>query len=566
MLPLHTHRLHLVDGKVEETPTGTVLDMVVAHLRAPDAAGLVVLGGFGSGKTSLCRAVADHADPSLPPCSVVPLSVVGRAADIEAGLLTAVGATRLEEARQGRRVLLLDGLDEVPSPASGSYAAFFDEVTSRVGPRWVLTSRPGHIRTSVERDPEQADSLDRDDIVTLLIDPVDPRTVHAVLGELPRGQALLRSVDNLTDLASTPLLLHIILAALPHIEVGRPIDAWGLLDAWLRFSLRTGPDHDAVLARLEALAWSSFRESDYSPEAMSFRPDQLAEARIPAELRRTLMVTDLDGRVRFGHRSLFEYLLAAHMSPRLSANQGHGPDELTGLRLTDAARAFLVGRVAPMPVTVERERVLIPRGNFVAGGVANPDERRLRIAHVAEPFWISRTPVTQRQWASYLTAHPDSRMDAGYLPHWGPERTMPKGQDHQPIYDVWPEDADAYAAHVGARLPQADEWEKAVRGIDGRRWPWGDWWRPGAAVTSELGVQAPLPVRAFGAHGHAALFSTVGGVFEYTATPYRQGADRGRVVMGGCYTHPHDTARSSLRLSHKLSGRLKAGLRLAWDT
>ena len=40
---------------------------------------------------------------------------------------------------------------------------------------------------------------------------------------------------------------------------------------------------------------------------------------------------------------------------------------------------------------------------------------------------------------------------------------------------------------------------------------------------------------------------------------------RSKVVMGGCFSHPASVSRASLRLSHKLSGSLKAGIRLAWD-
>jgi iron(II)-dependent oxidoreductase len=262
---------------------------------------------------------------------------------------------------------------------------------------------------------------------------------------------------------------------------------------------------------------------------------------------------------------VFEFLLAARMAPRLQANQGHGPDGLTGLRITDATRAFLVGRCGRMPVRVDAERVVIPRGNFVAGGDHSPDERRLRIEHLAESWAIARAPVTSAEWARFLAERPDARVDANYLPHWGTPRRAPVGEDELPVHGLLPSDADAYAAWAGARLPTADAWEKAVRGIDGRTWPWGDHRRPGLAVTGELGVRRPLPVRALGAHGDAALVSAVGGVFEVTASDYRGRPERGRVVMGGCYTHPLATARPSLRLSHTLSGHLKLGLRLAWS-
>jgi formylglycine-generating enzyme required for sulfatase activity len=461
-------------------------------------------------------------------------------------------------------VLLLDGLDEVPSPPGGA-AAFFDALTAQAGPRWLLTSRPSHFRTTIEQDPEQADSLDRRDVTTLTIEPLSRDLVRKVVGELPNGRALLSSVDGLEDLAQSPLLLHIIHAAIAWIEPGRPIDAWGIFDAWLRLSLHTGPAHHEALAQLEALAWEAFRSSGWSTETMSFLPDQVAAGQVPPMLRRNLFVTELDGRVRFGHRSVFEYLIAARMAPQIGANQGHGPDDLSGLRITDATRAFLVGRVRRMPVVLRPDRVLIPRGNFVAGGAHAPDERPLRVQHLAEPFWIARLPVLGADWQRYLDANPDDRQDAGYLPQWGAPRRLPAGHQDLPAAPVWPEDADRYAAWSGARLPTADEWEKAVRGLDGRRWPWGDHWRPGQAVTAELGLSQPMPVRALGAQGDAHLFSATGNTFEYTSSLWRDQVDRGRVVMGGCYTHAGSTARASLRLSHKLSGNLKAGLRLAWD-
>lgn len=562
MLPLTATRLTLDGATLGAVVAGPLREAVVHALEAPHTRGVVVLGEFGSGKTTLCASLADDPPPGLPPCTPVPLGRLD-VSDPAGSLRRLVGPQRHDEALRGERVLLLDGFDEVAFVSVGGWDDLLDALSEAAGPRWLLTSRPGHVRTAPLADADQADPLRREGVITLWVDALPRDVVHDVLGALPRGAGLLRTVDNLETLATSPLLLHIVQAALPHIEENRPIHGWGLLDAWLRYALRSGPGHDDALDRLVDLSWRAFVEADHVVESVALDAQRVAEAHLPRELRRQLMVIELDGRVRFGHRSVLEYLLATHMAPRLSDNQGQGPDELTGLRLTEAMRTFLVGRVRPMPVRIERERVRIPRGNFVAGGTHWPDERWLRIAHIDRPFWIARAPVTNRQWAAW---DPDlQRDDVQHLPHWGRPRTVPVGQADAPVYGVWPDDADAYAHAQGGRLPTADEWEKAVRGIDGRRWPWGDAWRDGHAVTAEIGLPHPLPVRALGAHGDAALFSAVGGVFETTASFWRGRPERGRVVMGGCFTHPREHARPSLRLSHKLSGALKSGLRVAWD-
>jgi formylglycine-generating enzyme required for sulfatase activity len=568
LVPLTATALALDGRVVREAPLGPVFPALQAWLAGPAGGGLVVLGAFGSGKSTLCASLAAAPAPGAAPCAVVPLRVACRACDVETGLERAIGRARLAAARDGALTLLLDGLDEVPLGACGtaSHAELFEALVANVGPRWVLTCRPGWFRTEIVPDADQVDSLGREGTETWVIDPLSPDIVRASLADVPEAAPLVRSVEGMLELATSPVLFQALHAALPYIEPGRPIQPWGVFDAWIRHALSTGPGHPAAVAALEELAWEAFVGADHALEPPLLTPDRVARAGLPEQLRRALFVNELAGGLRFGHRSVYEFLLASRIAPELRANQGQGPDALSGLRITEAMRVFLVGRTGPMGARFPAgaRQVWIPRGNFVAGGDHAADERPLRIQHLERPFLLDRHPISNADWAAWLEVAPDDRIDANYLPHWGPDRVCPPSDRHAPVYGIWPEDADAYAAWRGARLPSADEWEKAVRGIDGRNWPWGDRFKP-AAVVAELGVSRPLPSRALGASGEASLYGAIGGVFEYTASPWRGRPERGRVVMGGCYTHPAAVSRASLRLSHKLSGHLKAGLRLAWD-
>ena len=95
-------------------------------------------------------------------------------------------------------------------------------------------------------------------------------------------------------------------------------------------------------------------------------------------------------------------------------------------------------------------------GAFTMGSTAgDPDEAPVRKVTLPT-FWIGKYEVTNLQFR---------RFD----PKW----RYPDGEDLRPASVQYPQ-AAAYAAWIHMRLPTEAEWEKAARGTDGRRWPWGN--------------------------------------------------------------------------------------------
>ena len=224
--------------------------------------------------------------------------------------------------------------------------------------------------------------------------------------------------------------------------------------------------------------------------------------------------------------------------------------------------------------------VRLPAGTFLMGGEeGHPADREGPVRPVAtRAYAIAAHVVTAARFAAFAAAtghvttaerdgwsfvfagllpddHPPTRgmLDA---PWWrqvhgaswrapqGPGSDLAGRADH-PVVHVSHDDAVAYCAWAGRRLPTEAEWERAARGgHEGRRFPWGDELAPGGEHRANV-FQGEFPLHDTAADGFAGtapvdayapndlgLFCVVGNVWEWCDGWFAPGR---RPQRGGSY-------------------------------
>jgi serine/threonine-protein kinase len=161
----------------------------------------------------------------------------------------------------------------------------------------------------------------------------------------------------------------------------------------------------------------------------------------------------------------------------------------------------------PLPQTVQDDHGvmrLVPAGAFVFGENTS-DSPHPRETLTLPAFYIDQTEVSNTEYLRFIKATGRSFSGLDYA------SAHPK----EPVANVSYQDATAYAAWAGKRLPTDQEWEKAARGTDGRPYPWGsDAWNENVPTQLQPVDSFPERKSPYGA------LNMAGNAWEWTATRY----------------------------------------------
>ncbi|MDX8398197.1 MAG: SUMF1/EgtB/PvdO family nonheme iron enzyme [Mariprofundaceae bacterium] len=178
-----------------------------------------------------------------------------------------------------------------------------------------------------------------------------------------------------------------------------------------------------------------------------------------------MRMDEMRAKVSYDIAEVDQHIRAAGEDIRIQ--ESHEARKSDGLRYSDTELDGLLDK----EVWAELAKMqYVPAGVFVMGtnaGRSNQADRPERQLEVPA-YWIDKYSVSRAQYARFVQAK-RYRPPLNWL-----EGKIPAGTEDHPVSLVSWYNARDYCAWAGKRLPGEAEWEKAARGTDARRWPWGN--------------------------------------------------------------------------------------------
>jgi gamma-glutamyl hercynylcysteine S-oxide synthase len=186
--------------------------------------------------------------------------------------------------------------------------------------------------------------------------------------------------------------------------------------------------------------------------------------------------------------------------------------------------------------------VTVAAGEYTIGREDGDEIEKPKHTVPLKAFFIDRTEVTNAEYKKFIDA-------TSYQapPHWK-DKNFPEGQANFPVVQVNWQDASAYAQWAGKRLPTEAEWEAAARGLEARKYPWGNQWSQsfaniGAGEKGSLSEVGKFPE----GQSPCGALDMIGNAWEWTAdtlslypgnsgkAPEEAGNTAYRVIRGGAF-------------------------------
>jgi formylglycine-generating enzyme required for sulfatase activity len=416
-------------------------------------------------------------------------------------------------------------------------------------------------------------------------------------------------IKPLCALALIPLLVSACALSTPGQVAGNPLPTIELISppSGVRvilgeeLEIETRSSDERGLERIELWVDESIYRVDQASGQASFHVIQRWRADKPGQHELRVQAIDVDGQISQPARFVVEVIDPALFTATPTGTPVPTPVPTDTPTNTPAPTATATPEkqevtatpaLTPMPTEPtstptppsSAEMILIPGGTFLMGSTQEgvqqaaswcgcdpsrfEDELYMHEVYVSS-FYIEKYEVTNEQFMAFVEAT-GYETDAEKKPEahtWRTEFT-PGKENHPVVWMSW-NDANAYCAWAGKRLPTEAEWEKAARGTDGRLWPWGNDWDNSRLNMGETRRKTTTEAGSFpnGASPYGVM-DMAGNVWEwvndwYGSTYYQQGKDRDpmgpesgedRVLRGGAFNNGIQDVRTANRHKGGMAG------------